>query len=135
MKPSELPGRKVKVKVFIYSPKSRCKHAVHQTLHITFPGVGTHSYFQSHLPGKNAAHFLQLKPFVQFFFISFHQVPITAGWPEAVWIQSLPKAFTHILYTDSGLGNRTPDLSVCGTTPLPVRPHAPQMHVPEFSDF
>ena len=52
----------VNVNVFIYSPKSRCKHAVHQTLHITFPGVGTHSFFQSHLPRKNAANFLQLKP-------------------------------------------------------------------------
>ena len=23
------------------------------------------------------------------------QVPITTGWPEAIWIQSLPKTFTH----------------------------------------
>ena len=29
------------------------------------------------------------------FNFSFHLVPITAGWTEAVWIQSLPKAFTR----------------------------------------
>jgi hypothetical protein len=28
-------------------------------------------------------------------------------------------------YTDPSLGNRTPDLSFCGMTPLPVRQHAP----------
>ena len=43
---------------------------------------------------KNTAHFLLLKPFTQYKF-SFHLVPITAGWPEAVWIQSLPNLFTH----------------------------------------
>ena len=36
---------------------------------------------------------------------SVQQVPITAGWPEAMWIQSLRKAFT----SDRRLGNRTPD--------------------------
>ena len=39
-------------------------------------------------------NFLQLKPFTQYKF-SFHLVPITAGRTEAVWIPSLPKAFTH----------------------------------------
>ena len=36
----------------------------------------------------------------------FHQVPITVGWPEVVWIQSLPKASSH----DRRRGNRTPGL-------------------------
>ena len=37
--------------------------------------------------------------------ISFHLVPITAWWAEVVWIQNLPKAFTH----HQCCGNRTPD--------------------------
>ena len=36
---------------------------------------------QSHHPGENAAHFLQLKPFTPHQF-SFSLVPITAGWIE-----------------------------------------------------
>ena len=47
----------------------------------------------------------------------FHQVPITAGWPEAVWIQSLPKASTH----DQRLGNRTPDPIDIGSYALTTR--------------
>ena len=34
---------------------------------------------------------------------SFHQVPVTAGWSEAAWIQSMPKASIH----DRVQGNRT----------------------------
>ena len=49
-----------------------------------------------------SAHFMQLKLFIQYQ-SSFHLVPITVGWPEAVWIQCLSKAFTH----DRRLGNRT----------------------------
>ena len=46
------------------------------------------------------------------FVFSFHQVPITAGWPEAMWIQILYKDFIH----DWCAGNRTPDLSLSGPT-------------------
>jgi hypothetical protein len=31
-------------------------------------------------------HFLPLKPFVRFFIILLHKLPITAGWPEVMWI-------------------------------------------------
>ena len=48
------------------------------------PGTGTLSYLIS--SGENSAHFLQLMPFTIFQF-SFHQVPITAGWTEAVWYE------------------------------------------------
>ena len=34
--------------------------------------------------GENSKHFLQLMPFTIIHF-SFHQVPITGGWTEAVW--------------------------------------------------
>ena len=57
---------------------------------------------QSHLPRENAAHFLQLKPLTQCQ-CSFHLIPISAGWTETVWIQSLPKDFTH----DQRRRNRT----------------------------
>ena len=39
---------------------------------------------------------------------AFRLVFITAGWPEAVWIKCLPKAFTR----DHRCGNRTPDLLI-----------------------
>jgi hypothetical protein len=52
-----------------------------------------------------------LMPFTQYQF-SFQQVPITAGWPEAMWIQALPKDCIH----DRCAGNRTPDLSLLGPT-------------------
>ena len=66
------------------------------------------SLFQSHLPRENATHLLLLKPFLHQ--ISFHPVPITAGWTEVVWIQSLPKAFT----SDQRCANRTPDTQISG---------------------
>ena len=28
-------------------------------------------------------------------FKAVHRVPVTSGWPVAMWIQSLPKALTH----------------------------------------
>ena len=64
---------------------------------------------RSHLP---AAYFLQLKPFTQYQ-ILFPLVPIPAGWTNAVWIQSLPKAITH----DQRCENRTPESLISGQTP------------------
>ena len=53
----------VKVKVIIYSP---IFPKAHRTLHKLPPGIRT----QSHLPGENAALFLQLKPFTPVHFFS-----------------------------------------------------------------
>ena len=44
---------------------------------------------------------------------SVHQVPITAGWPEAMWIPKLAQGF-HVFAAD---GDRTHDLSFTGPTP------------------
>jgi hypothetical protein len=50
--------------------------------------------------------------------VSFHQVPITARWPEAMWIQNL----TKLLYmTDARY--RTPDTSFSGPTPKHLATH------------
>ena len=73
----------------------------------------THRYwnslFQSHLPGENVAQFSAA--------VAIHVIPIfippgtiTAGWTEALWIQSLPKAFTH----DQRCRNRTPHSLISG---------------------
>ena len=56
---------------------------------------------------------------------SLHLVPITAGctWPEAMWIQSLPKIFTH----DQCCRNRNPDpLHDLGSNALSTLQHALQ---------
>jgi hypothetical protein len=45
----------------------------------------------------------------------FHLVPIIDGWPEAVLDEKHAQCFTH-----DQLGNRTPDLSLSGPTPLPL---------------
>ena len=69
-------------------------------IYINYPQVLELTLSQSHLTGKNAAHFLQLKPFTQNIFL-FHLTLITAGWTEAAWknkeiliSQILPKAYT-----------------------------------------
>ena len=38
--------------------------------------------------GENSVHFLQLMPFTVLH-VSFHQIPITAGWTEAAWYERL----------------------------------------------
>ena len=52
------------------------------------------THILSRLPGENAAmqHTKATAYTIHNILFPFHQVPITAGWPEAVWIQSLPKA-------------------------------------------
>ena len=83
----------IKAKVYVYSSDIRVSSEEFTLI--------TPRYWKSilhrliFLGRKYAAHFLQLKPFMQYQFISFHLVPITAVWPQAVWIQSLPKACTH----------------------------------------
>ena len=75
----------------------------------------THS--RSHLHGENARQIfiLAVDAIHPFSFLSFHQLPITAGWPEALWIKSFHKASIH----DRAAGNRSPDPSLAGpTTPL-----------------
>ena len=49
---------------------------------------------QSHPLGENAAEYSAVVA-IHTAPVSFHQVPITAGWLEAVWIESLPKALTR----------------------------------------
>ena len=58
------------------------------------PGIGTLSLSlslslsRSHISsGENSEHFLQVMPFINLQF-SFHQVPISAGWAEAVWSET-----------------------------------------------
>ena len=55
---------------------------VQQTLNKLPPGIGS-LFFQSHLLRENAAPFLQLKPFTRYQ-LSFHLVPITAGWTKLI---------------------------------------------------
>jgi hypothetical protein len=43
-----------------------------------------YSYRLVLIPWKNAAQFLQQLQGYRFSFLSFHQVPIIVGWPEAV---------------------------------------------------
>ena len=76
------------------------------------------SLFHIHLfSGENAAHFLQLKPYITNFL--FHLVPITAWWLEAMWIQSLSKA----LHLTAVCGKQTPDPFISGPTPWPLSIH------------
>jgi hypothetical protein len=52
---------------------------------------------------------------------SVHQVHITAVWPEAMHDDTVTKGFAHCHW-----GNRSPDLSLSGPTPLPLTgPRAP----------
>ena len=100
---------KVKVKVVIYSlisPKA------YRTLHQLTPGIGTHSSTVSFSQGEYSAFSAA---------VAIHTVPILrstwyplfVGWTEAVWIQSLPKAFTH----DQRCVNRTADPQISGPMP------------------
>ena len=74
----------------------------HGTLHDLPPGIGIHSFTVLSAGGESSTSSPAVAIHATHF--SFHLVPITAGWPEAVWIQSLPKAFTH-----QNCGNRTQD--------------------------
>ena len=78
---------------------------------MNYPQVLKLSLSQSHLSGKNAHIFCNWSNSHSTNF-SFHLVLITAGWPEAVWIRSLPEAFAH----DQRWGNRTPDPLISGQT-------------------
>ena len=75
---------------YIYSPDI----SVDCWLYTSYQQVLELSLAKSHLPCENAVLFLLLKLFTQYLFL-FHLVPITVGWTEMVWIQRLPKAFTH----------------------------------------
>ena len=59
------------------------------------PGTGTLSYMVSTPLGKNSALILQLMSFTFTIFtiFSFQQVPITAGWAEAVWNEKFAQHF------------------------------------------
>ena len=57
-----------------------CSADIISTLYQLLPGIESHILSQSHIPGKNAALFLLLKPFTQNKF-SFHLGAITARWP------------------------------------------------------
>ena len=81
----------VNVNVEVYSLKSPW---VQQTLQFT-PLVLELSLLYGLISSvENKAHFLQVMPFTIFQF-SFHQLPITAGWTEAVWYER----FSQHLYT------------------------------------
>ena len=91
---------KVKVKVLIYSPKSR--YAAQRTLHFTprYRNSLSHSLVSL---GKMQRIFCSLSH--SQFSDLFHLVSITAGWTEArVWMQSLPKAFTLDRHRESNHG-------------------------------
>ena len=80
------------------------------------------SLFQFPLPGgkystisaNEAIHMISIN-------FLFHLVPITAGWPETVWIQGLTKAFTH----DQRCRNQTSRPLDLGSNALTTRPCAP----------
>ena len=96
---------------------------VQRTLCALRPGMGTRSCSLITL-GRMQRNVLQLQQFTQYQF-SFHMVLITAGWTEAVWIQSLPKAFTHNLRCQ----NRTPDpLHDLRSKALTIQPRATLYH-------
>ena len=81
--------KKVKVNVYVYSsdiPVNRFSG-----LYIIYLQVLELTLSQSHLPGENAAHFLQLKPFTQYQFF----FPPGTLYCLVEWIRSLSKAFTR----------------------------------------
>ena len=95
------------VKGFIYSPDIPVGPANFTAITLTYWNSLFHSLI---FLGRMQRNFLLLKPFTQNQ-LSFHLVPITDGWTEPVWIQSLPK--TH----NRRCGNQTPDPLILGPTP------------------
>ena len=83
---------KVKVKVYIYSPDIPIGSAGFTLITPRYWNSLFHSLISQ---GKMQRNFLQLQPFTQYQF-SLYLVPITAGWTEAVWIQS----FLHMTGTE-----------------------------------
>ena len=60
------------------------------------PGIGTLTW--SHLLWGEFSAFSAANAVHNFFQFLFHQVPITAGWTEAVWYERfLPNTYTHQL--------------------------------------
>ena len=78
----------MKVQVYVYSPDIPSRF-IGLNIIIYPNGVGCWvlkcTLSQSHLPGENAADFLQLQPITQYQF-SFQLVRIASGWTDAVWI-------------------------------------------------
>ena len=81
----------MKVEVYVYSPDITSRFS---GLYINYPQVLELLLWQSHLSGEHAAYYSAAVGIMQCQFW-FHLVPITAEWTVAVWIQSLPKAFTY----------------------------------------
>ena len=80
-------------------------------LHILHPWYCNSLLYSIISSRENSAHFLQLTPFTILQF-SFHQVPITARWTEAVWNEKCARHMTSS-------GNRIPDLLILSPTPYP----------------
>ena len=78
----------VNVNVHVYSPDIPVGSA---DCTIYTPGIGTHSFYSLLISGKNSAfaHFAAAIANHYNSAFSFHQVPITAGWTEAVWYERL----------------------------------------------
>ena len=64
-----------------------------QKLQIMTPSIGTHSYqFRIHL-GEFSTHI-----FLKF---SFHKLPVTAGWTEAIWSEKFTRLWMHSYQKES----------------------------------
>ena len=57
------------------------------------PGIGTLSDKVSSPLGENSAHSSAGNAIHNFSNFSFHQVPITAGWVEAIWNEKFARHF------------------------------------------
>ena len=99
---TELSGTWLKVKVYVYSPDIPRRTADFTLITLGYWNSSFHSLislgrlqciFCSWIHSHNIN-------------VSFHLVPITAGWTEAVWIQSLPKAF--LVISAAGIWNPRP---------------------------
>ena len=94
---------KVKVKVPVYSL------------------ISTHTHFQPTLYPPGTVQPIQAQPaHIDPTLDSCTRYPSLLGGQRHCRIRNLPKVSTH-----DQLGNRTPDLSLSGPTPLPTGPRAP----------
>ena len=74
------------------------------------------SFIRSHLLWGEFSTFSAANTIHNFPFFSFHQVPITAGWAEAVWNEQFAQHF----YTIPAVVNRTAHVLILSPTPYPL---------------
>ena len=106
-----------KLKMFIYSPNIPSRFC---GLYINYPHILELTLSQSHLPGENAALFLQLKPFTQYQFL----IPPGTNY---CWVDRLDvgSKLAQSFYTGPALQESNPRHLDLGSNALTTRPRAP----------